>query len=134
MVADPQEDLDTARFVAYTNGALVPEVKLNIIDQNLLQKEFFIFQINSFFAFLRSLMDILPLILDTLPQKLILDILPQQFIRDIPILTTPFLPPPSTLLITDIPTLTVPTYITPTTLSKPQLFKNVLPEKPNLIV
>jgi len=26
VVADPQEDLDTAGFVAYTNGALVPEV------------------------------------------------------------------------------------------------------------
>merc|ERR1712008_533458 len=71
------------------------------------------------------ILDTLPpqLILDTLPRQLILDTLPQQLIRDIPTLTTPFLPPPSTLLITLIPTLTVPT---PTTLSKPQLSKTDL--------
>merc|ERR1712129_649051 len=69
------------------------------------------------------ILDTLPqqLILDTLPQPLILDILPQQLIRDIPILITPFLLPLSTLLITDIPTLTVHTDITPTKLYKPQL-------------
>merc|ERR1719491_42345 len=64
------------------------------------------------------ILDTLPpqLILDTLPQQLILDTLPQQLIRDIPTLTTPFLPPPSTLLITLIPT----------TMSKPQLSKTDL--------
>merc|ERR1712129_689945 len=78
-------------------------------------------------------MDILPLILDTLPQ-LILDTLPQQLILDtLPqqlILDT--LPQPLILdilpqqLIRDIPTLTGHTDITPTPLYKPQLSKTDL--------